>query len=1582
MRQTQVEFETPAPTPYGDFANFTITYVDIAGSIDYSAPNATLTLFYFGSPIPLANYTLITDGEGNFNVSLFTGFFSEPGLYELNASLVYSGSYFRQDAYAVRSINVRFRSTILSAEPVGQIGYGTQMQITLFFQDILTLTNVANTSATTNFGILTVTGTPWAYTIQWQPGEGTYLLQVETAGQPSLTLGDHTIRINMSYVHQDPFYWWDDAYIQFTIRLRTSSLDIQEAPVPTPFGENATFIVYYWDADATQGILGATISLEIAGPLVLGTDYYITEGLPGVYNIFLDSAVLGSLGTYEVKVTAIWPGGPPFHNNAARNTTVVVIGRTAAIEITGPPTQPRYLDNMTFTFSYVDSINGSLITGITSSDISLYANGSLLTPMEFVMTEISSRFEVSINSTILGATLVTDLNLTIIIDWNDFQIPFYTDDGISMKVSTRGRAIFIEPQQIDTTPINDDMIISFFLTDEDNGNPISNATILFSCQTRIITGAFTISEGVGSDEGLYTITLNTAALLSIGDYVFDLEIQWNPAQIPFYANRSPISLTGSVDLIWAILQSQAPQPASVQITGDVYVIVEFKDLDHSIGINGSSIIVEYLDTRIVPQGLSVNLIGSGIYNISFSTIDLDVFGSQGLNITAVKSDYTSSTVTPTFAVIPIKTILNPHEASIALNWSESALVTVDFQNLLFDNLTSGATVTWFYGTGNGTFTEIGNSGIYEAWVDSTFADSGTRSVTIIANKSKYIVSIASVTLVANALPSEITLVTPEAFFEHPRGGIINVTIFLIDTYNGGITIDMAEVNSIVLAFEEQTPINMEHNSTDNSWYATLPSSATSNLEPNRVYTARISVVMKNYDATSTVFKLDLQASETTLHLVGETQDRMDAVFSEIITFTLTFNETESGTPIDNGTIKWVYSGFGINYNFTYNNLTKMWELSFDTSEMAFGTWGLAFFGTPADSNLADDVVTLTITIRKITTEAIPSPTNPSTVFWGWAGNISFYYNDTDFNNGVVNATAEYQWGNKSGDAIDLGDGWYVIPINSSHLASGQNHPIAITFNKENYIVGIGAIRITVNEVPTELILESPVLNQIDNDTTDLQVPLGDSIVLTYTFNDTDYSDGYIGGLSGAEIEAAVFGGGLAGGDIPIEVNHIGNGSYTISFNTLDARFFEVFSGLPRSLPNDPYFLKVTFELENYVTKTLTIRILIIEVPTGFEILSYDSELMYGETGELVIRYYDAWEGHDEAPIVNANLSIAEGFSSTFIDGIVWSEDPTQLGIYIIQYSAMNALIGTSEGTVEIPLEIFLIDHELQVASIQVHIYPTPLAESLTTALTLGTPLLFVVLVLLGAYVRIWSVPKRIRQMCGQIKRLSKGKIPKPIDDVYTRQELVAGLFNDTYSELEITRAAREMPEESIEVAVPEMGELLIQLSILTNLSAEELEEFQSDISKMRISEQAAFVREVIDQEAVRVARRDNKTPAEIIEDTRLEALAILRGEKEDVDARVIISEPEDEPVVLIEDRKPETPTVLEDEEAAPADEELETEIVVGGEKLSDYEIEELRKELESRGIPPHEIDTIMEQARVLPRELVEELVRSLSGDED
>jgi len=270
---------------------------------------------------------------------------------------------------------------------------------------------------------------------------------------------------------------------------------------------------------------------------------------------------------------------------------------------------------------------------------------------------------------------------------------------------------------------------------------------------------------------------------------------------------------------------------------------------------------------------------------------------------------------------------------------------------------------------------------------------------------------------------------------------------------------------------------------------------------------------------------------------------------------------------------------------------------------------------------------------------------------------------------------------------------------------------------------------------------------------------------------------------------------------------------------------------------------------------------------------------------------------------------------------------------------------------------------------------------MTTVIYFGTPVIVLLAILIGAYVRVWSIPKRLRQINSQIKVIRKGKIPKAVSDVKSRQEILTDLFNDTYEETDIRRTPDQIPEESIPVQVPELGELLIQLAILTNLDQQELDDFKADIAKMKMSEQAAFVKEVIMQEAIRAARREGKTVEETIEQIKSEAALRLAGEEgKKVSEDILVEKPEEleeEPVFLAPQKKkpeierditPDTPKVPTEDFSFSSD------------QMSPFEIEELRKELLEKGVPLAEVDIILKQAEQLPRELVDEFIRSLDTE--
>ncbi|MFW9965492.1 MAG: hypothetical protein ACFFCX_18115, partial [Candidatus Sifarchaeia archaeon] len=897
-----------------------------------------------------------------------------------------------------------------------------------------------------------------------------------------------------------------------------------------------------------------------------------------------------------------------------------------------------------------------------------------------------------------------------------------------------------------------------------------------------------------------------------------LTIQWDQSLEPYYRNRSAIVLTASVDAIWTQLQSELPQPSSVEITDDVYVLVDLRDFDHDTGVTGmeGNIIVRYLTSKLAPAALNIIPLGGGIYNISFSTSDLLEFSrAYTLNITFVRDFYTISNVKPSFSVTEISTTLTPLETEITLLWTQDAIITVTFDDLLYGNFTSGALVNWSYGVWTGNFTEIGSSGVYTATISTSLQNSGTRVVKISADADKYQKSTATVTLIVLSLPSDMTLVTPDQVFAHPRGDAIDVKVFLNDTFNDAL-VPFLNVDDIYLMFNA-TRYDMDWNGTDNSWYVTLNSTATEKLPPGYVYTARIIASLVDYDPTSTSFKFDLLATKTYLNYYADTTATMEVYYSDTIAFDFYFNATD-GTPIDEGEVYWSYTrvnNTGQNtittrYNFTHIG-SGLWNLDINTAELdRWGTFGLTFNGIPANSTYDSTFRTLSLTVKSIPTVAISPP--PLTVYWGWKGNISFTYYDTFFEKGISSAEVATTFAyniTELGKVYDLGNGTYSVYIDTT-LLDVTRYRLIIAFNKKNYVATFGGLDIFVQSVPTELIPDTPQLNQVSNQTNNLVVPYEESIRITVFYNDTDFSDFYVGGLYPANYTAIVYSGGIAG-VVHLEMTDYRNGTYVLVFNSLDASLFDIYpaGALPSNAP--AYQLDISLKMDYREEQTISFSIRIIERPTEAEFVDvmqaggrYILNMSYGFSATFTISFTQNWQPYRGLGIVGAAI-IAESDVPATLE-IRGNGSTSTSGVYYVDLFA-NAPFPVNIQTilVDVQIRLFLANYEEQTLEITIRINPTPEQETLDLAITWGMPISIVIMLLGFSWVRVFSIPKRLRQINGQIKALRKGKMPKPIAEVNDRQQLVADLFNDTNKELKIVRAASEMPVDSIPVAVPEMG---------------------------------------------------------------------------------------------------------------------------------------------------------------------------------
>jgi hypothetical protein len=344
------------------------------------------------------------------------------------------------------------------------------------------------------------------------------------------------------------------------------------------------------------------------------------------------------------------------------------------------------------------------------------------------------------------------------------------------------------------------------------------------------------------------------------------------------------------------------------------------------------------------------------------------------------------------------------------------------------------------------------------------------------------------------------------------------------------------------------------------------------------------------------------------------------------------------------------------------------------------------------------------------------------------------------------------------------------------------------------------------------------------------------------------------------------------------------------------------------LPMGTYTIDIVFESILYTIPQDTIDIIIRPIRTEL-VTRVDTLLTQrGAAIELTVSFIDLDHGvgiSGITPNVTVNTDEAIYYPE-------YTDEPYNNGTYVFYFTVVGdrqftILIGMEKEDYFTPEAIeFTINADI-----------TDEQRLQTTLGYLGGIGFLVTALLIGLYVRIWSVPKIIRALNKLIKMLSGGRVPKPID-THTRAEIVHIFVNEELEPSGVQKPIEDIVGESIIIDVPEVDALLARLAEITNLGPEELAAFRTDLSRMKASERPGFLREVIEQEEAR----------------RADILAEREGvKKPDIDADLLGAQPE--------------------------------------------ELESIRKKLRQKGMADSEIDIIIEQAMNLSKADLEALLDSL-----
>ncbi|MHA2067474.1 MAG: hypothetical protein ACXABY_24165, partial [Candidatus Thorarchaeota archaeon] len=649
-RQTVLDYPTPDPTLYSDNVTITVTWTDVTGGSSVAVTGASVSVYENTTLIPSNEYSMTELLGGVYEIEFSTSRFSQPGTVAIEVRVSVSASYI-EDKIVSRDLEVRERRTILSFEAIGSVAYGDPIVFILYYEDLYTSTPIGNVSGDVTLTILTA---GYSFTSSWDiPGE---LYTLTITSYPALNIGEATlIQLEMDYAFQTPFYAPDDVEVSFELRPRLSLLSLEVAPSPTPYLDWSNFSVRYLDVDGNYGITADYFEVYFGITLLtygIAANYTYTDMGSGNYDFSVNSTVFGALGLDSIRIDAFWIPRPDHHNNASRTVSIRVTSRDTILDLVNPPSQTRYLDNMTLEFRYLDLYRNEAITPLLLSQITVYNDGIPLLPGQFVLTPAGDGYLISINSTILGATLNT-YNVTVLVQWTGGS-PFFVDASVESFVTTTNREISFASSPIEEAPFGKLLNISFRLTDAGRGwlIDLSFVTLVFDAQNPSITLVLDTNYFVDSNipsAGWFTIRIDTNALGTPGSVLFDLIVNWNPTEQPYYASSGTLEIEGVVgDLETELLSEASDSLIEVDWTLLADVWVDYRSLFFGNFTTGATVTFNWLGG----QGILSEFGVSGRYFTSLDTSLVDA-GTYIVTLEAVRTNYAVARTYVTLVVTPL-----------------------------------------------------------------------------------------------------------------------------------------------------------------------------------------------------------------------------------------------------------------------------------------------------------------------------------------------------------------------------------------------------------------------------------------------------------------------------------------------------------------------------------------------------------------------------------------------------------------------------------------------------------------------------------------------------------------------------------------------------------------------------------------------------------------------------------------------------------------------------------------------------------------------------------------------------------------
>lgn len=1414
--------------------------------------------------VPGYPFNIYYDGDvtGLFIIEVNTAAFT-PGSHIFTINVVWSGSPFYQNRTGVQiHITVRERYTSLTHGTYSPVEYGRTLHLNFTYTDL-------DDSTTLNMDGGTLLLDAWLssyYTVD-DLGNGIYTVHLDTSAFGSI--GIFTVNVTIQY---GGLRYCSDAadffYLSIVVRRTQLTSDL---PDLAPYLTQANLTVHYSDDSTGAGISGAVVTAACsasATPLQLGVNYWIDDNLDGSYTIHIDTVALGNFGPYSITITVSWNSGEPFYQSRVRIVAIEVSRRPASISVTKSPLNTPFLANLTFEVSVTDGLTHGSISIDKSNLLITHNGGTVITISEYSISGSSGTYTISLNSLVLSSELVDEYPISITFVWGN-AVPYYSNSTTSTEVTVVPR--FTQGTVLQTPPgyyyFNISALLEF--SDYLSGAPVSGATMTIKC---LNTTSFT-HWSIDNLDGTYTAIIDSNSLSGLGRYFFEANFTWIGS--PYYENVTGIRFTIRVNPVSTTLNFALPSGVTYYLGDVVYANITYRAIAFGTGVTNAIITTDW--EELYGTNYTITELGNGIYQMAINTSGLDA-QLYRFEINATKLEHLSQSISADIllAAIPvqIELVFTPTNPS----WGDIIQFQANVTNLLTGEPVLGAYVNLTIGPMSYDLTAVA-PGLYNCTVDTNLITSGEYTIQIETSLLNYESRIRDFQIRVDKIPSKILgSLDPQTAV---NGQMVTIEVdYLIYADSSPIE----DVGYVTYSWVGGSGV-LSWSAVDGKYVVTFQVSG-ADVGTHQIL---VQASSPNYKSVST--QLTIEITEIATQLIPISDSVVVVNFRDIANITVYLNNTDLNLPVVGASLT-----FGAGYNNT-QVLGDLIELAIpgfysalvDTSNLSVQEWTLTI--TSEIAGYAPSEIQFTLRVETIATAIVLHDT-PATVSGYYGELVTFYFNftDTHAGEGITGAISSFKLEHIQGSLVELGGGMYSLTLNTSVVSAGSvPHDISVSFRKDNYDFAYGLVKLLVIPIPTAI-----------SGPTAAVFPVYDDYSIMFSFNDT-LNDRLI-----TDATASVtwqFG--------SIALTNLNNGSYL--FGPTEANL-----STPLQDRLNPYILTLTISRGNFSISIIQIELTIREIATN---VVWDPLPNIIHVGDIILVNFTYWDIDHNQPILDADLTFFSTSSLATDSGLVREPDLDVNygnGTYTVGFSAPNLAFYT------LRIDVDKVDYALFSIDFDIYTVLSPQQEALVRTFEFGTIALVGLAALAALYFRVLSVPRLLRIIRRMIAALSKGRIPKPAA-VPLRREMLLAIMNEDLKPVGISKTMDDIALSTVDVTVMDVEDLLDDLATVVGLTPEDVETLRQDLDKMRPSERAGFINEVLRQERSRRARE------------------LAEAE------RVV-------------------------EEGVPAE--------VEEEHLSEEELVHLKERLLKMGIEETEADLMIEQAKSLSRAEIEALLSEIGGADE